>query len=147
MYGSDKPERYVGGKAVAAELRQVEPQADRARRRAKPGAGRQLYVAWIAANVDAVDATKPKTAMPYELLAFYEQLGGTWRLMHANFSFMAMAPPSPVMHVKVRASARRQRNRRRSRDRCSGVIPDVRRDLAQRDVVLERTAKRWRNCW
>lgn len=95
LYGSDLPERYVGGGTVKKQL-------EKWNLAMKPAGGIQAgvttskTVAWVAAHVDALPAKNPKAkATPYRLLAIYERTGiasamstsASWRLVNAHFSF------------------------------------------------------------
>lgn len=81
LYGSSAAERVVGGAKVKATL-------GRWGFSFKPRDGIHAgivddKVAWVAANVDA---TKGGKSSPYRVLAIYEQVGGAWQLVQAQFS-------------------------------------------------------------
>jgi hypothetical protein len=88
LYGSNLPERYVGGAAVRAQLTKW-GLAFKLRDGVHAGLTSSKTVAWVAANLDATIAKKPKSKpSPYRALFIYEKQGDAWRLVQAHFSFV-----------------------------------------------------------
>jgi SnoaL-like protein len=86
LYGSEVKERYVGGAAVRATLRKWKL-ALTVRDGVIAGATTSKTVAWVAANVDARAAGKPKAAAtPYRVTAIYELHGSSWDIVQLQFS-------------------------------------------------------------
>jgi hypothetical protein len=87
LYGSEQSERFVGGAKVRAALDKWHL-ALTVRDGVQAGATASKTVVWIAANVDARNATKPKEpATPYRMSAIYERTGDAWRVVLVHFSF------------------------------------------------------------
>lgn len=87
LYGTDRKERYVGGKKVAATLKKWSLAftvvdglvAD------TTASG---TIAWVAANVDAVSTKKPRAKPdPYRMTAIYEKTDAGWKLVNLQFSY------------------------------------------------------------
>ncbi len=87
LYGSDLGERYVGGPRVRAKLI-AWALAFKVHDGIQAGVTSSKTVAWVAANVDATSAKHPKDKpVPYRMLFVYENTGGAWQLVQAQFSF------------------------------------------------------------
>lgn len=86
LYGSDLPERYVGGAAVKKQLLQWDLSL-KVRDGIQAGVSKGKTVAWVAANVDASPIKRKALPSPYRLLAIYEKVGASWQLVQASFSF------------------------------------------------------------
>ncbi len=95
LYGSDLPERYVGGAAVKKQLEKWNL-AFKAAGGIQAGVTTSKTIAWVAAHVDALPAKNAKAkATPYRVLAIYERTGiasamstsASWRLVNIHFSF------------------------------------------------------------
>jgi ketosteroid isomerase-like protein len=87
LYGTDRKERYLGGKAVAAQLRKWNL-GFTVKDGVTAGITPSGTIAWVAANVDAVSRKKPGAPAPYRVTAIYEQVGGAWKLVNLHFSFV-----------------------------------------------------------
>lgn len=86
LYGSEAKERYVGCEAVRAALRKWKL-AFSVRDGVVAGATASKTVAWLAANVDARPAGKPKApATPYRVTVIYELHGAAWDIVQLQFS-------------------------------------------------------------
>lgn len=91
LYGSDRNERVVGGKQVAATLKRWSLSMG-VRDGVQAGLTASGTVAWVAANVDAVSTRKADARpTPYRVLFLYEKGKGKagWQLVSAHFSFWA----------------------------------------------------------
>lgn len=86
LYGSDLPERYVGGAAVKKQLLKWDLSL-KVRDGIQAGVSKGKTVAWVAANVDARPVKVMALPTPYRLLAIYEKVGTSWQLVQASFSF------------------------------------------------------------
>ena len=87
LFGNEAKERAVGGAKVKAKL-EAWKLGFKVRDGIQAGLASKT-VAWVAANVDAKSAKKPKDKpVPYRLLAIYEKTGADWKLVHAHFSFI-----------------------------------------------------------
>lgn len=86
LYGSDLPERYVGGAAVKQQLLKWDLSL-KVRDGIQAGVSKGKTVAWVAANVDARPVKVMALPSPYRLLAIYEKVGTSWQLVQASFSF------------------------------------------------------------
>ena len=87
LFGNEAKERAVGGAKVKAKL-ETWKLGFKVRDGIQAGLASKT-VAWVAANVDARSAKKPKAdPVPYRLLAIYEKTGAEWKLVHAHFSFI-----------------------------------------------------------
>lgn len=87
LYGTERKERFVGGKKVAATLARWNL-AFTVRDGLQAGTVASGTVAWIAANVDAVPKKKPGAApMPYRLTAVYEMTRAGWQVVLLHFSY------------------------------------------------------------
>jgi hypothetical protein len=88
MFGSDKRERYLGGDKVRATLAKW-ALAFTVRDGIVAGTTASKTVAWIAANVDARPAAKPKAATTaYRMTAIYELHGKSWDVVALQFSVL-----------------------------------------------------------
>lgn len=88
LYGNEAKERTVGGAKVKAKLLAWKL-GFAVRDGIQAGLTSSKTVGWIAANVDAKSARKPKDKpVPYRVLFLYEKKGTAWRLVSANFSFV-----------------------------------------------------------
>jgi hypothetical protein len=88
MFGSDARERYQGGDKVRATLAKWQL-AFKLRDGIVAGATASKTVAWLAANVDARPAAKPKAAAtPYRVTAIYELHGKSWDIVELQFSVL-----------------------------------------------------------
>ncbi|HEY5925647.1 MAG TPA: hypothetical protein VIV11_28370 [Kofleriaceae bacterium] len=87
LYGSDAKERTVGGPKVKAKLAAWNL-TFKLRDGVQAGVTASKNIAWVAANVDATSAKKPKDpASPYRVLAIYEQQADkSWKLVSLQFS-------------------------------------------------------------
>jgi hypothetical protein len=89
LFGSEPAERTVGGAKVAAKL-QGWNLALKVRDGIQAGTTSSKTVAWVTANVDATSLKKPKDKpVPYRLFVIYEKTGAEWKLVHANFAYIA----------------------------------------------------------
>jgi hypothetical protein len=85
MFGSEMGERYTGGQ-VARQI-QSWNLIFRVRDGVRAGASKSGKVAWVAANVDALQNKRPKAkSIPYRMFAIYELVGRDWKLVHLQFS-------------------------------------------------------------
>ncbi|MBL9018130.1 MAG: hypothetical protein JNL83_28345 [Myxococcales bacterium] len=85
MFGSEMGERYTGGQ-VARQL-QSWNLIFKVRDGVRAGVSRSGKVAWVAANVDALQNKRPKAKpIPYRMFAIYELVGKDWKLVHLQFS-------------------------------------------------------------
>lgn len=83
LFGSESPERYVGGAAMRGKLIAWNL-GFAVRDGIQAGAVPSKTVAWVAANVDAAKpGVKPA---PYRVLAIYEKTGAEWKLVVLHFS-------------------------------------------------------------
>ncbi len=88
LFGSDAKERFVGGEKARAGLRSW-GLALTLRDGITAGTTTSKTVVWLAANVDARPAGKPKAAAtPYRVTAIYEHHGATWDIVQLHFSFV-----------------------------------------------------------
>jgi hypothetical protein len=85
MYGSELGERYSG--------EQVKKQLQRwnlifkVRDGVRAGVSKSGNVAWVAANVDALQNKRPNAkAIPYRVFAIYEKTGTDWKLVQIQFT-------------------------------------------------------------
>lgn len=86
LYGSERPERTVGGAAVRAKLASWKLTFT-VRGGVAAGLTASRTVAYVAANVDAESQARPKNKlMPYRLLLIYEKTGSSWQIVAAHFS-------------------------------------------------------------
>lgn len=85
LYGSEVDERVDGGAKVRDQLLAWNLVL-KVRDGLCAGVTASRTVAWIAANVDAMSAKKPKDKQPYRLFAIYEKTGKEWSLVNASFS-------------------------------------------------------------
>ncbi len=86
LYGSERPERTVGGPAVRAKLTAWKL-AFKVRDGVVAGTTASKTVAFVAANVDATSLARPKDKpMPYRLLLIYEKVGAAWQVVAVHFS-------------------------------------------------------------
>jgi hypothetical protein len=86
LYGSEAKERTLGGAKVKAKLAGWKL-AFALRDGVQAGLTANKNVAWVAANVDARSAKRPKDpATPYRVLAIYELTDKTWKLVQLQFS-------------------------------------------------------------
>jgi hypothetical protein len=90
MYGSEKPEHYVGGAAVKATLRKWQL-GFTVRDGIQAGVTASKTTAWVAANVDA-ERKGDKKATPYRVFAIYDKHGADWQLVLLHFSVVAEKP-------------------------------------------------------
>ncbi len=87
LYGTDRKERYVGGKKVAATLKKWSL-AFTVRDGVQAGTTASGTVAWVAANVDAVSSKKPGAKpSPYRVTVLYEKTDAGWKAVVIHFSF------------------------------------------------------------
>ncbi len=87
LYGTDKKERYVGGKKVAATLKKWSL-GFTVKDGLVAGTTASGTIAWVAANVDAASIKKPGARPdPYRLTAIYEKTDAGWKLVNLQFSF------------------------------------------------------------
>jgi hypothetical protein len=87
LYGTERKERFVGGKKVAATLAKWNL-AFTVRDGLQAGTVAAGTVAWIAANVDAASKKRPGAApMPYRLTAIYEMTRAGWKVVLLHFSY------------------------------------------------------------
>lgn len=87
LYGTDRKERVVGGKKVAAAL-QKWGLALTVRDGLQAGTTASGTVAWIAANVDARPSKRPAAAStPYRVTVIYEQTRAGWKAVVVHFSY------------------------------------------------------------
>ena len=85
MYGSEMGERYTGAQ-VARQL-QSWNLIFKVRDGVRAGVSKSGKVAWVAANVDALQNKRPKAkSIPYRMFAIYELVGKDWKLVHLQFS-------------------------------------------------------------
>jgi len=85
LMGSELGERYVGPQAKATIAKWNFTFTVRDGTRA--GMSKSKTVAWVAANVDAKSAKKPKAkAIPFRAFALYEKIGDAWKLVQIQFS-------------------------------------------------------------
>ncbi len=85
LFGSELPERYVGAKAKAqlAAWNFTFTVRDGVR----AGVSRSGNIAWVAANVDARSARRPKDKpTPFRLFVLYEKIATTWKVVQMQFS-------------------------------------------------------------
>ena len=86
LYGSDKGERFVGGAKVKGKLTSWNLTLT-VHDGVQAGLSSGKTLAWVAANVDARPAKKPKAAaQPYRVLVIYEKTGATWKIVSLMFS-------------------------------------------------------------
>ena len=86
LYGSERPERTVGGAAVRTKLASWKL-TFKVRDGVAAGLSASRTVAYVAANVDAESQARPKNKlMPYRLLLIYEKTGSSWQIVAAHFS-------------------------------------------------------------
>jgi len=87
LYGTDKKERYVGGKKGAATLKKWSLAFTVADGLVADTTASGT-IAWVAANVDAVSSKKPR-ARPdlYRMTAIYEKTDAGWKLVNLQFSY------------------------------------------------------------
>jgi len=85
MYGSELGERYSGA--------QVKKQLQRwnlifkVRDGVRAGVSKSGKLAWVAANVDALQNKRPNAkAIPYRVFAIYEKTGTDWKLVQIQFT-------------------------------------------------------------
>lgn len=85
MYGSELNERYSGD--------QVKRQLGswgllfKVRDGVRAGLSKSGRIAWVGANIDAVQVRRPKAKpIPYRVFAIYELDGKDWKLLHLQFS-------------------------------------------------------------
>lgn len=89
LIGSAPGEKTVGGAKVSAKLSNWKL-AFAVHDGVAAGTTASKTVAWIAANLDARPAGKPDAKpAPYRALLIYEQKAGAWKLVVAQFSFVA----------------------------------------------------------
>ncbi len=87
LLGTDRKERYVGGKQVATTLRKWSL-AFTVRDGVQAGVTAGGTVAWVAANVDAASSKKPGGKVsPYRVTAIYEKSDAGWKVVALHFSF------------------------------------------------------------
>jgi len=87
LLGTDRKERYVGGKQVATTLRKWSL-AFTVRDGVQAGVTAGGTIAWVAANVDAVSSKKPGgKPSPYRVTAIYEKSDAGWKVVALHFSF------------------------------------------------------------
>ena len=85
LHGSENSERYAGPQAKATIAKWGFGFTVRDGTRA--GMAKSGTVAWVAANVDAKSAKKPKAkALPFRVFALYEKIAGQWKLVQIQFS-------------------------------------------------------------
>jgi hypothetical protein len=88
LYGNEPKERTVGGAKVKAKLAAWKL-GFTVRDGIHAGLTSSKTVGWVAANVDAKSAQKPKDKpVPYRVLFLYEKKGADWKLVNAHFSFV-----------------------------------------------------------
>jgi hypothetical protein len=86
LYGSEDGERFTGAQ-VAAKLRKWNL-AFKVHDGVRAGLSANGGLAWVAANLDATPAAKPKAKpTPYRALFVYLKAGDHWELVQAQFSF------------------------------------------------------------
>ncbi|HEY4055502.1 MAG TPA: hypothetical protein VGM39_02800 [Kofleriaceae bacterium] len=86
LLGSDKGERFVGGAKVRAKLAAWNLSLQ-TRGGVQAGVSQNKTFAWVAANVDARSISKPKAPVTaYRVLAIYEKVDATWKLVSLSFS-------------------------------------------------------------
>jgi len=83
LFGSERPERFVGGAAIRGKL-VAWNLGFTVRDGIQAGAVPSKTVAWVAANVDAAKPGAKPT--PYRVLAIYEKTGAAWKLVVLHFS-------------------------------------------------------------
>jgi hypothetical protein len=88
LFGSEQTERFVGSKAVRAQLSKWKL-GFKLRDGIQAGVSSARTVAFIAANVDGARATD-KASTPYRMFAIYEKTGTSWQV--AALQFSAPAP-------------------------------------------------------
>lgn len=84
LFGSEKPERYVGGAKIRAQLAKW-GLGFAVRDGVQAGLSASKTVAWLAANVDAAKKGSKKTT-PYRVSAIYEKTAAGWQLVVLHFS-------------------------------------------------------------
>lgn len=85
LYGSEMGERFTGAQ-VGKQL-QGWNLIFKERDGVRAGLSKSGKLAWVAANVDALQNKRPKAkAIPYRLFAIYELVGKEWKLVHLQFS-------------------------------------------------------------
>jgi hypothetical protein len=86
LYGSAKPERYVGGASMKATLKKW-GLGFKARDGIQAGITESKNLAWVAANLDATAVKKADAkATPYRATFIYEKTDKGWNLVVAQFS-------------------------------------------------------------
>ncbi len=86
LYGSAKPERYVGGASMKATLKKW-GLGFKVRDGIQAGMTESKNLAWVAANVDATAVKKADAkATPYRATFIYEKTDKGWTLVVAQFS-------------------------------------------------------------
>ena len=85
MFGSEMGERYTG--AQVSKQIQGWNLIFKVRDGVRAGLSKSGKVAWVAANVDALQNKRPKAkAIPYRMFLIYELVGTNWKLVHLQFS-------------------------------------------------------------
>jgi hypothetical protein len=85
LFGSELSERYTGAQ-VKTQLTSWNL-GFRVRDGVRAGVSKSGKLAWAAANVDAVQAKRPKAKpIPYRVFAIYELVGTDWKLVALQFS-------------------------------------------------------------
>ena len=85
MFGSEMGERYTG-RQVARQI-QSWNLIFKVRDGVRAGVSKSGKVAWVAANVDALQNKRPNAKpIPYRLFVVYELVGKDWKLVHLQFS-------------------------------------------------------------
>jgi len=85
MFGSELPERYVGGKAKT----QITSWnfAFKVRDGLRAGVSKSGNLAWVAANVDATSVKNTKMKpIPFRMFAVYEKSAAGWKVVEVEFS-------------------------------------------------------------
>ena len=89
LYGNEPAERTTGGAKVKAKL-EAWKLAFKVRDGIQAGTTASKTIAWVAANVYSTSAKKPKDKpIPYRVFTLYEKTGADWKLVHANFAYIA----------------------------------------------------------
>ncbi|HEX7839645.1 MAG TPA: nuclear transport factor 2 family protein [Kofleriaceae bacterium] len=89
MPGRELAERSEGAAQVRAQLERWKF-AFKVRDGIRAGLTASKTVAWVAANVDASSARRPKDKpLPHRLLFVDEKTGATWKLVQAHCSAVA----------------------------------------------------------
>ena len=85
MFGSEMGERYTG-RQVAKQI-QSWNLIFKVRDGVRAGVSKSGKVAWVAANVNALQNKRPNAKpIPYRMFAVYELVGTAWKLVHLQFS-------------------------------------------------------------